>query len=94
MAEVRGVRVRVEGVVQGVGYRAWTASTARELGLSGWVRNRTDGSVEAVFLGPEDAVADMLARCRTGPNYAEVTAVTTFDDAARDCVGFSVLPTA
>jgi acylphosphatase len=64
--------VRVTGRVQGVWYRAWTAEQARARGLSGWVRNRADGSVEALFHGPAAAVADMIAACRQGPPAAQV----------------------
>jgi len=70
---VRVARVRVRGRVQGVGYRAWTADVAAELALDGWVRNRTDGSVEALFA---DAVAMMLERCCNGPRVARVTEVS------------------
>ena len=62
--EARTVRVRIEGGVQGVGYRYWTERVAGELGLTGWVRNRRDGSVEALFAGPADDVAQMLERCK------------------------------
>jgi acylphosphatase len=67
--------VSIRGRVQGVGYRAWTADEARRRGLEGWVRNRRDGSVEAVFAGPENIVADMLSACRRGPSSAQVDAV-------------------
>ena len=67
--------VLVRGRVQGVGYRAWTEYTALERGLQGWVRNRSDGCVEAVFVGPEDAVAAMIEACRTGPGSARVELV-------------------
>ena len=67
--------VTVSGRVQGVGYRAWVAQQATSRGLDGWVRNRRDGSVEAVFSGPEDVVADMIASCRRGPISARVDAV-------------------
>ena len=63
----RAVRVRIEGSVQGVGFRYWTERVATELGLAGWVRNRRDGSVEALFCGPAEDVAEMLERCRDGP---------------------------
>lgn len=68
-------RVRVFGRVQGVWYRGWTVETARRRGLCGWVRNRSDGSVEAVFSGPAAAVEAMIAACREGPPAARVTAV-------------------
>ena len=70
-----GTHVSMRGRGQGVGYRAWTADEARRRGLEGWVRNRRDGSVEAVFAGAENIVADMLAACRLGPSSARVDAV-------------------
>ena len=73
MAVVTHVSIR--GRVQGVGYRAWTADEARRRGLEGWVRNRRDGSVEAVLVGAEDVIADMLAACHRGPSSARVDAV-------------------
>jgi acylphosphatase len=85
--------------VQGVGYRAWVEHQAIAHDLEGWVRNRRDGSVEAVFAGPEDVVSKVIASCRRGPSSARV-------DALRDEAGnqdmlnlrqtgerFSVLPT-
>ena len=62
----------IRGRVQGIGYRAWTEYTALERGLQGWVRNRRDGSVEALFSGLEDNVAAMIAACRDGPPGARV----------------------
>jgi acylphosphatase len=67
--------VVIRGRVQGVGYRAWTEMTALELGLEGWVRNRRDGTVEALFAGSADEVAAMLEACRQGPPGARVEAV-------------------
>ena len=72
-AVVRHVTVR--GRVQGVGYRAFVDHEARARGLEGWVRNRRDGSVEALFAGAEDVVSDMVAACRRGPSPARVEAV-------------------
>jgi acylphosphatase len=69
----RAVRFRIEGRVQGVGYRWWAVGEARRLGLAGWVRNRRDGSVELLAIG--DAADDMAERCRQGPRGAAVTAV-------------------
>jgi acylphosphatase len=87
------VRVRIEGRVQGVGYRYWVIDQAAALGLDGWVRNRADGSVEAVFAGPGPLVADMVERCRKGPSLAYVTRVETLSAPAPDRPGFHVLPT-
>ena len=70
------INVRIKGRVQGVGYRYWVASRADALGLDGWVRNRRDGSVEAVFSGLPDALQEMLKSCYKGPTMARVTSVT------------------
>ena len=68
--DVRTVRVRIAGRVHGVGYRYWTEETAIGLALTGWVRNRRDGTVEALFAGEPEDVAEMLRRCRQGPRGA------------------------
>jgi acylphosphatase len=91
--QLRTVRVRIEGRVQGVGYRYWTERVAGEMGLSGWVRNRRDGAVEALFSGPPDDVARMLERCRGGPSSAQVTSVEVVEEGAAAPAGFAVLPT-
>ncbi len=92
-------RVTIRGRVQGVGYRAWVEYEAVRLGLEGWVRNRRDGSVEALFVGSGDAVMQMMTRCQRGPSAAHVDAVTD-EPAQSDHLnlrlpgeGFSVLPT-
>ena len=72
---MKTVRVAIEGWVQGVAYRAWTQRQAQELGLAGWVRNRREGWVEALFSGGEGAVDGMLAACANGPAAARVSAV-------------------
>ncbi len=93
-------RVVIRGRVQRVGYRAWTEYTALELGLEGWVRNRSDGTVEALFAGPQSEVEAMLAACRQGPPGARVEAIdeqeATHDDLALRRPGelFSMLMTA
>jgi acylphosphatase len=71
--------VIIRGRVQGVGYRAWTEITALERGVEGWVRNRRDGSVEALLIGTEQAVADMIAACRRGPPGARVDGIDQRD---------------
>jgi acylphosphatase len=68
-------RVVIRGRVQGVGFRAWAEITALELGIEGWVRNRRDGSVEAVLAGSEEAVLTMVESCHDGPPGANVSAV-------------------
>lgn len=73
--------VVIRGRVQGVGFRAWTEIAALERGVEGWVRNRRDGAVEAVFIGPADVVADMIEACRTGPPGAKVETVDQRDAA-------------
>jgi acylphosphatase len=90
---LKTVTVRIEGQVQGVYYRAWTEQTARRLHLDGWVRNRRDGSVEAVFSGPESQVDEMLRRCVDGPPHAAVTNVIVTDEGGAPPSGFTVLPT-
>lgn len=89
----RTVTVRIEGRVQGVYYRAWTDQNARALGLDGTVRNASDGSVEAVFSGPADVVAEMLRRCADGPPDAKVSAVTITDEGGAPPSGFRVIGT-
>src|SRR6185437_10841837 len=68
-------QVVIRGAVQGVGYRAWVEHEATARKLEGWVRNRRDHSVEALFAGPAEIVADMIAQCRRGPSLARVEAV-------------------
>ena len=76
MNDARVIRhVMIRGRVQRVGYRAWTEYAALERGLEGWVRNRRDGAVEAVFAGSAAAVEDMIAACREGPPGARVDAI-------------------
>ena len=90
----RSVQVRIEGLVQGVAYRAWTESEANELGLGGWVRNRRDGTVEAVFTGDAEAVAEMLRRCGAGPPSARVERVRIIGEDVGAYHSFEVRPTA
>ena len=75
MVEI-AVRIMIAGRVQGVGFRMWAAGEAERRGLRGWVRNRADGQVEALLIGPSDAVAAMIEACRFGPRAARVTSLT------------------
>jgi acylphosphatase len=67
--------VRISGRVQGVGYRAFVEHEALRRGIEGWVRNRRDGSVEAVFAGEPAVVADMIETCQRGPRASRVDAL-------------------
>lgn len=69
----KAVRLRVEGRVQGVSYRLWTVDVATNLSLTGWVRNRRDGSVEVLAVGPIEQVDALVLACRRGPSLAQVT---------------------
>lgn len=92
-------RVVIRGRVQGVGYRAWTEREAILRGLEGWVRNRRDGSVEALFAGPELVVGAMIGACRKGPALARVDDIIVREGAVIDlgerhgAERFSQLPT-
>ena len=74
-------RLAITGRVQGVGYRDWLVREARRLGLAGWVRNRADGSVEAVAAGAAEALDALAERARTGPPLARVDDVVVSDAA-------------
>ena len=87
------IRIVVRGRVQGVSYRAWTIDQAVKRGLRGWVRNRMDRSVEALFIGPADAVDAMVELCRQGPPLARVDALHRTDDVDDGSVGFDQKPT-
>jgi acylphosphatase len=88
------VHLRVSGRVQGVGYRAWAVHTAARLGVRGWVRNRADGTVEALVIGDKPALAAMVEACRQGPRAATVSDLSVAaaeDDGSAD---FAARPTA
>jgi len=87
-------RLRIHGRVQGVFYRGWSVVTARALGLRGWVRNRSDGSVEMLVQGDSEQVEAMIARCREGPRAARVDRVDIAEDAEEAPAGFEARPTA
>ncbi len=77
MTDSKVVLTSIVGRVQGVWFRAWTVERARLLGIQGWVRNRLDGSVEALFAGPSEAVDQLVRDCWQGPSAARVTDVHT-----------------
>lgn len=89
---MKSIRVRIEGRVQGVGYRAWVEGEARKRGLSGWVRNRRDGAVEAQLSGEDAAIEGMLGAMRHGPPLARIDRLTV-GPATDAPPGFKVLPT-
>jgi acylphosphatase len=87
-------RVRVFGRVQGVWFRGWTVDEARALRLDGWVRNRHDGSVEMLLAGPDEAIAEMIARANRGPSAASVERVEVEENDELPAAGFAQRPTA
>lgn len=88
------VRIVIRGRVQGVWYRAWTVDNATRRGLAGWVRNMRDGSVEALFSGPDDKVEAMIEACREGPKQARVVGIDRFPAEPPKETGFRQKPDA
>ena len=90
----------IRGRVQGIGYRAFVEDEAMRRAIAGWVRNRRDSTVEALFSGPAEVVADMIEVCRRGPPGARVDGIDLRDGSAADLashrqgVAFTVLPSA
>jgi acylphosphatase len=99
MTQRRFVHVTIRGSVQGVGFRAFIERQAQERALDGWVRNREDGGVEAVFAGAATAVDEMLDTCRKGPAGARVDNLDVREEDAAGLIpssrpaGFFVMPT-
>lgn len=94
-APSRSVRMRIRGVVQGVGYREWAIRTARAAGLAGWVRNRGDGSVEAQVQGDTPACERFVEGCRRGPRAARVERIEIARSPLQgDLAQFEVAPSA
>jgi acylphosphatase len=75
--EQKAIFLRLQGRVQGVWFRAWMKEEADKRGIQGWVRNRTDGSVEAMMVGPGDQVDDLLEACHGGPPLARIDKIDT-----------------
>lgn len=90
---MRARLLRIEGRVQGVGYRDWMKAQADRLGLQGWVRNRPDGSVQALVAGEEGAVLVLLTACRRGPLLARVDRIEEVLAEPPGQPGFLRLPT-
>lgn len=91
--EIRIIHLRIEGRVQGVGFRYWARKEAERQGLDGWVRNRRDGAVEAVFSGPPAAVTAMHRLCEKGPFGSKVTRVELIQEGGDVPAGFEIKPT-
>ena len=72
---MRAKHLVISGRVQGVGFREWMVGQAQTLGVDGWVRNRADGTVEALVYGETDAVEELLRACRRGPRMASVSRI-------------------
>lgn len=84
----------IQGRVQGVFYRDWAIRTAQTLGIAGWIRNRQDGSVEALAIGVPDALDAFIARCRAGSPSARVDTLIVTEAEPEPCTGFERRPTA
>ncbi len=93
MDERVAIHVVISGRVQGVWYRGWTVEQARSRGVAGWVRNRADGTVEALFYGPQETVRTMIEACRQGPPAARVDAIRETPGEVPEGEGFQQLPT-
>jgi len=86
-------RLRVEGRVQGVGYRYWAVSEATRWGIRGWVRNRSDQTVEILCIGAMDVIERFTERCSEGPDGALVTDIAVFPASDDGSIGFLALST-
>ncbi len=93
MSEITIFRLRIKGAVQGVGYRDWAIAEAKARGLDGWVRNRSDGSVEMLIAGPDAKVEDMLKATTQGPGAAQVTNIDIHKETEMPDAGFVRRPT-
>ena len=87
------VRIVIQGRVQGVWFRGWALGQAQRLNIRGWIRNRRDGTVEALFSGPAVEVDEMVNACRQGPPAAHVASLAEHPCDPPDGEGFQALPT-
>jgi len=86
--ELTTFRLRIKGQVTGVGFREWAIEEAGALKLDGWVRNRSDGTVEMVISGPDAIIKQMLSRCTQGPDAAQVTNIDILREDRLPAPGF------
>jgi acylphosphatase len=93
MTEITTFRLRIKGDVQGVGYREWAIGEAAARGLAGWIRNRSDGSVETLISGPDQTIKDMLGACTKGPPLARVHSIDIHNETEPPPAGFVRKPT-
>ncbi|NRG19218.1 acylphosphatase [Rhizobiales bacterium] len=91
MQNIKSLHISISGLVQGVGYRAWMARTASAAGLSGWVRNRYSGEVEAVICGPANAIDLMIDAAKMGPKGARVDELLILSEATQLDGDFRIL---
>jgi len=92
MSQTVRCHVRISGVVQGVCYRMETRRAAENFGVMGWVKNRSDGTVEAVFEGTQDAVNQLINWCHSGPKHAKVTDIDkTWEDSSGSYQSFDIV---
>ena len=92
--DTTSLRVQVHGIVQGVGFRDFLLTSAQQQKLDGWVRNRPDGTVEALVSGPTKAVEIFVSHATKGPHGAKVTAVDLHNSEPPAEKGFAIQPTA
>jgi acylphosphatase len=92
MTETTIFRLRIKGAVQGVGFRDWAINEATARSLSGWVRNRSDGSVELMIAGDDAKVQDMLKACTQGPPLAQVHNIDILNEKDLPPPGFARKP--
>lgn len=93
MTDITTFRLRITGSVQGVGFREWSVQQAAERKLNGWVRNRSDGSVEMLISGPDRTIQDMLGACTQGPEGARVANIDILNEKEPPAAGFVRKPT-